>query len=276
MGNQIQDGWTYDESNSFIDLKQQQSFTPLACVDPAYSIPFDSSILTISHRKNLNTLKAIIVGGGIAGLSIALMMEFAGIEYEILERYTGDEPEVGAALILGPPVLRLLEQMGLLEQVENKSKPLSGTTVVDVEGRRLGRLEGVEKERYGYPYRVMSRPAFHRILMEKIPKSNLRRGKKVVETLQNLRGASCKCSDGSTYYGDIIVGADGAQSLTREWMFKQLNEQGKLAESDGDPSIYEHVCISGITDVLDERDYPSVADELSETQVVYSKGNSHS
>ncbi|KAG0359305.1 hypothetical protein BC939DRAFT_529766 [Gamsiella multidivaricata] len=263
---------TLDSFDDLPDLKPlPQSHAPLACEDPSKAVPFDMSILTISHRKDVNTIKALIVGGGIAGLSLAIMMDMAGMEYEILERCTGDEPEFGAALTLGPPVLRLLEQMGLLEQVEQASSPVTGITVVDSEGRKMGRLESFTKERYGYPFTSMTRPALHKILLDRVPKGNLHRGKTVVETLQNPNGVTCKCSDGSTYYGDIIVGADGAQSLTRERLYAQLIEQGKLPEADMEPSVYEHVSAIGVSDKLDEKHYPSLSDKESEFRVVYTK-----
>ncbi|ORZ08771.1 hypothetical protein BCR41DRAFT_388497 [Lobosporangium transversale] len=234
------------------------------------------SILTISHRKDVNSIKALIVGGGIAGLSLAIMMDLAGIEYEILERCSEDEAGRGAALALGPPVLRLLDQMGLLEQIERASKPISGLSVVDSECRKLGRIESPEKERYGYPFRIMTRPAFYKILLSRVPPTNLHRGKVVVETLQNPNGVSCKCSDGSTYYGDIVVGADGAQSLTRQCMFKQLADQGKLPDADMVPSTYEHICITGLSDPLSQSNYPTVSDECSEFRVIYTKEQPYS
>jgi len=193
------------------------------------------------------------------------------MEFEILERSTGDEPPMGSAVTLGPPVLRLLEQMGLLSQIERASKPVVGLTIVDGEGKRLGRVDGVEEDRYGYPIRVITHHALHRILLDRVPKANLHRGKFVVETLQNPNGVSCKCSDGSTYYGDIIIGADGPQSLTRERMFKQLKDQGKLPDSDMEASCYEHLCIGGITNPLDQRDYPTAHDDTAEFQVIYTK-----
>ncbi|KAF9280964.1 hypothetical protein BGZ68_006920 [Mortierella alpina] len=264
------------DSQEAPDLKPlPKAYAPLVCDDPAKAIPFDMSILTISHRKNIHTIKAIIVGGGIAGLSLAIMMELAGIEYEILERCPAEQ-EKGSALALGPPVLRLLEQMGLLEQVERVSKSLSGITIVDAESRKMGRFEGLEKERYGYPYLVMTRQAFHKILLDRVPKANLHRGKVVVETLQNPNGVSCKCSDGSTYYGDIIVGADGAQSLTRERMYTQLKEQGKLPEADMESSVYEHVAITGLTEELDPKLYPSLQDKRCEFRVIFTKEVPHS
>ncbi|KAI9238769.1 hypothetical protein MVEG_10896 [Podila verticillata NRRL 6337] len=262
-----------DDNEAFYpELKPlPRTHAPLATNDPSLAIPFDMSILTISHKRDMSSVKAVIVGGGITGLAIAIMMELGGMEYEILERSTGSEPEIGAAVALGPPVLRLLEQMGLLPQIEKASKIVTGLTVVDGECQRVGRVDGVDAERYAYPYRVLTRKIFHDILMERVNKNHLHQGKLVIETLQNPNGVSCKCSDGSTYYGDIIIGADGAHSLTREKMYVQLREQGKLPEVDMDYSIYEHVAIGGVTDPLDHNLYPSIKSDSAEFQVIYTK-----
>ncbi|KAF9998986.1 hypothetical protein BGZ80_006678 [Entomortierella chlamydospora] len=231
------------------------------------------SILTISHKQDVNSIKALIVGGGITGLSMAIMMHLAGMEFDILERSTGNEPAMGSAIALGPPVLRLFEQMDLLPQIERSSKAVTGITIMDGESRRLGRVEGVKEDRYGYPMRVMTREALHSILMEKIPPANLHRGKLVVKTLQNANGASCKCSDGSTYYGDIIIGADGAQSLTREKMFLPLIEKCEMFLEDLEPSQYQHVICAGITDPLDQNSYPAAHDSTTEIRVISNKEN---
>ncbi|KAF9194272.1 hypothetical protein BGZ51_000432 [Haplosporangium sp. Z 767] len=248
-----------------------QSHAPMACVDPAFAVPFDMSILTISHKRDHNSVKAVIVGGGISGLATAIMMDMAGMEYEILERSTGKEPITAAAIVLGPSVLRLMEQMDLLAQIERVSKPVSGITIVDGECRRMGRVEGMEKERYGYNVIIIGHQDLHRILLERVSKSHLHRGKMVVETLQNPNGVSCKCSDGSTYYGDIIIGADGAHSQTRERMYVQLKEQGKLPEADMEASLFDHVAIGGISDPLDRNIYTTCQDPASEFQVIYIK-----
>ncbi|KAF9900189.1 hypothetical protein EC991_007791 [Linnemannia zychae] len=271
----ISSGSTHLQSSSsadYPDLKPlPKSHAPMACIDPALAIPFDLSILTISHKKDHNAVKAVIVGGGIAGLSLAIMMAKAGIEYIILERSTGLESSIGGATVLGPPVLRLIEQIGLLPEIEAASKSVDGLTIVDGECRKLGRLEGIEQDRYGYPQRLIARQDLHRILLDHIPKEHIQHGKLVVETLQNPNGASCKCSDGSTYYGDIIVGADGGHSLTRERMYTQLKEQGKLSDGDLEPSCYEHLTISGITTPLDKSFYPAAHEPTAEVHAIYTK-----
>ncbi|KAF8924006.1 hypothetical protein EDD21DRAFT_231033 [Dissophora ornata] len=254
------------------DLKPlPQGHAPLACVDPALAVPFDMSILTISHKRDQTSIKAVIVGGGIAGLAIAIMMELAGMEFEILERSTGDEPSMGCSIAVGPPVLRLMEQLDLLPQIEQASKVITGLTIVDGEGKRMGRVDGVDEDRYGYPLRVMTREAMCQILLSKVSKKHLHRGKLVVETLQNSNGVSCKCSDGSTYYGDIIIGADGVHSLTRERMYLQLKEQRRLPDVDMEPSCYEHLAVGGISAPLDKNVYPTAHDDTAEVHIVYTK-----
>jgi len=183
---------------------------------------------------------------------------------------------MGSALALGPPVLRLLEQMGLFEDIKRVSKEVSGMTVVDKEAKKLGRLEGMDSTRYGYPYRIMTRTAFLKVLLDRIPERNIHRGKTVIETHQNPNGVFCRCSDGRTYYGDIIVGADGAQSLTRERMFMQMKEQGKLPDCDMEPSMYEHVTITGVSEKLDPGLYPAAHDDKAEFRVIYSKDTPYS
>ncbi|KAF9345292.1 hypothetical protein BGX26_003314 [Mortierella sp. AD094] len=253
-----------------------KTYAPLACYDPTMAVPFDMSILTISHKRGHSTIKAVIVGGGICGLAMAIMMHHAGMDFDILERSTGNEPTMGSAISLGPSVLRLFEQMGLLPKIEQFSKVIKGITVFDSQNNLMGRVDGVEEDRYGYCMRVMSREALHKILLDNIPKTNLHRGKLVVETLQNANGVSCKCSDGSTYYGDIIVGADGSQSLTRENMYIQLAEQSKLPEGDILPSEFQHQSCGGISNPLSAGLVSAAHDQAAEIRVIYNKDSSNS
>lgn len=63
--------------------------------------------------------RVAVVGAGIAGLSMALALERAGIDYVLLEkrdRITSTEP--GAGLFLFPPAVRLVHQLGCLDALE--------------------------------------------------------------------------------------------------------------------------------------------------------------
>lgn len=59
-----------------------------------------------------------IVGGGVAGLALARMLELAGISYCLWEAYREFAPAAGASLGLNPNGLRILDQLGLIDQIE--------------------------------------------------------------------------------------------------------------------------------------------------------------
>jgi 2-polyprenyl-6-methoxyphenol hydroxylase-like FAD-dependent oxidoreductase len=59
----------------------------------------------------LPKIHVLIVGGGIGGLMLGLMLEKAGIDYQILERSPAHRP-LGSAISLDGTVLRLFEQLG--------------------------------------------------------------------------------------------------------------------------------------------------------------------
>ena len=61
-------------------------------------------------------LKVLISGGGIAGLTLAILLERAGIDYEVFERATNVR-SLGSALSIGPNVLAMFEQLDLLENL---------------------------------------------------------------------------------------------------------------------------------------------------------------
>ncbi|KAG9319487.1 hypothetical protein KVV02_007608 [Mortierella alpina] len=67
------------------------------------------------------SIRVLIVGGGIGGLMLGLMLERAGIEYQILERSPEHRP-LGSAISMNGTVLRLFEQLGLLEEIYKISK----------------------------------------------------------------------------------------------------------------------------------------------------------
>jgi 2-polyprenyl-6-methoxyphenol hydroxylase-like FAD-dependent oxidoreductase len=56
--------------------------------------------------------KAIIIGGSIAGLSLANMLERVGIEFIVLEAYKDIAPQAGASIAIYPHFARILDQIG--------------------------------------------------------------------------------------------------------------------------------------------------------------------
>jgi 2-polyprenyl-6-methoxyphenol hydroxylase-like FAD-dependent oxidoreductase len=69
--------------------------------------------------------RVVIVGGSIAGLSLANMLQLNNIDFVVLEAYPEMAPQVGASLGLLPHGNRILDQLGLFEKVLKLARPVN-------------------------------------------------------------------------------------------------------------------------------------------------------
>src|ERR1044072_2656098 len=96
----------------------------------------------------------IVAGGGIAGLTSALLLARAGMRVTVLEQAAKLE-ETGAGLQLSPNASRVLIALGLRERLEAKAVvPNAIRVMAGGSGREVVRIPlGNEMERrYGAPY----------------------------------------------------------------------------------------------------------------------------
>ncbi|KAG0311174.1 hypothetical protein BGZ99_010352 [Dissophora globulifera] len=191
----------------------------------------------------------LIVGGGIGGLTLAILLERAEIPYTVLERSTHIRP-LGSAIALGPGVLPLFEQLGLLDEIEQQARPVTRGMVWSEKLVPIMDLDHTTTQK-----RVIARPKLYQILLSHVPKRKLRMGKKVVSfaqspplspyTQQDLskqppipvqrqlfrqQPIVLTCEDGTHFSGDILVGADGAYSVTRHLLYQQIENDYATAK----------------------------------------------
>jgi 2-polyprenyl-6-methoxyphenol hydroxylase-like FAD-dependent oxidoreductase len=81
--------------------------------------------------------KVIIAGGGIAGLTLANMLEKFDIQYVLLEAYSAIAPPVGASIGLVPNGLRIMDQIAAMRPSLDS---LMNTSTRDTSGIVTGRL----------------------------------------------------------------------------------------------------------------------------------------
>jgi 2-polyprenyl-6-methoxyphenol hydroxylase-like FAD-dependent oxidoreductase len=80
---------------------------------------------------------------------------------------------------------------------------------------------------HGYPIGWIQRQNLLQILFNHIPeKTKVLVGKRFVKAESSADGIIAHCSDGSSYKGDIIIGADGAHSSVRQSMWQHMKDDG--------------------------------------------------
>ncbi|KAG0047969.1 hypothetical protein BGZ83_007084 [Gryganskiella cystojenkinii] len=216
-------------------------------------------------------LRVIIVGAGLAGLIMGIMLEKAGIDYHIVEQASRLRP-LGTSISLHPVILDIVDQLGLLDEMVAMSKPLRGITVLSSKGRKVGRIDTRGKrQKQGHQAMVMSRPDLHDLLLTKIPARKLTTGMRVIGLTETQSGVLVTCADESTFFGHLVVGADGAYSAVRQILYSDLKMKGLLPEADKTPLYVDKQCVVGMTSPLDPEKYPVLLDSGCEVKVVLGK-----
>ncbi|KAF9357611.1 hypothetical protein BGX26_003402 [Mortierella sp. AD094] len=177
----------------------------------------------------------IIVGAGIAGLCLAIMLERAGMQRYIILEKTPKVCSLGSALCLSATMLRCFDQLGLLQEVIEISKPAIGNVFLDSDLKHLGNLSAAHIEKrqvlYGYFNVIVPRPDFHRVLIRHVPTNKICFSKRVLDLTQTNEYAQVRCSDKSVYRADIVIGADGAYSGVRQSLYKSILSENKSGQT---------------------------------------------
>ncbi|KAF9950273.1 hypothetical protein BGZ72_008048 [Mortierella alpina] len=210
----------------------------------------------------------MIVGAGLGGLTMAILLERAGIEYHVFERSQKVRP-LGSATGLGFNIMPLMEQLGLLEDLKKISKVIEHTTIFkeNMEVMKEVKLKD-NKSLTGYDTLIMSRIDLHALLLSRIPKEKISMGKKVLSILQNENGVMIRTSDGSSHDADILIGADGTYSGVRQSLYQQLAKDGKLPRSDSEQLKVCHTSFLGTTGPLDPEKFPKLGDAFSHCDMI--------
>jgi 2-polyprenyl-6-methoxyphenol hydroxylase-like FAD-dependent oxidoreductase len=161
--------------------------------------------------------KALIIGGGVAGLTAAIALRQAGIEPVVFER--ADElrkVSVGGGLHIWPNAIKALRQIGLGEQVEGIGAVVEHSHFRTSQGELIADLPvGESSRKVGAVTVGVSRGDLHALLAEIVGNEAIRLGAHCIGYTQDASGAVARFADGSEERGDFLVGADGLRSTIR-------------------------------------------------------------
>ncbi|KAK8012296.1 FAD/NAD(P)-binding domain-containing protein [Apiospora marii] len=170
--------------------------------------------------------KVIIVGGGVAGLSLAHCLEKANIDYTILDKGV-IAPEWGTSISIHPNGCRILDQLGVLEEAEKHCVPMERFYNRGPTGHPFDYdffFQAV-RSRTGYTTLTLERRKLLKSLYTTLKHKERIHEHSRVRQISEANGATkVTLEDGTEHEGDLVVGADGVHSLCRELMWKKANE----------------------------------------------------
>ncbi|KAF8950602.1 hypothetical protein BGZ52_002009, partial [Haplosporangium bisporale] len=249
--------------------------SPLPKLEP-YKSAVPKPRLTVDERETQKKPKVIIVGAGIGGLTLGILLQKGNIPYLIVERAKEVKP-LGSALSLGANLNSLLIQLGLLEEFQAIGKLCTQLQVYNEDLQSEFVMDFTDRIAItGGQELIVSRPDLYDLMLRQIPKENILMNKKVLSYLQGENGVMIRCSDDSTYDGDILVGADGAYSAVRQHMYAALKKDGRLPASDDVALPFSCVCLVGQTEVLDPEEFPDLKLPLSQFMSVLGSDKTYS
>lgn len=90
--------------------------------------------------------KFVIAGAGVAGLTLANMLERLDIDYIVLEAYRQIAPQVGASIGLFPNGLRILDQIDCYEPIRKLAQcALKEGYIRDKSGKPISSMENMSE-----------------------------------------------------------------------------------------------------------------------------------
>ncbi|MGI9476706.1 MAG: FAD-dependent monooxygenase [Hyphomicrobiaceae bacterium] len=167
--------------------------------------------------------RIIIVGGGIGGLTAGLALQRRGFKVVVYER-TPEFREIGAGLIVTANARRALRDLGVDAGLEvvSSSVPVRNTCNYAT-GAIIQEISNEEIERrFGLANLQVHRGDLHNLLLDAMRANDrdaLRPGCEFVSLQQDTSGVTVHFADGSSEWGDAVIGADGNASAVRSFLF---------------------------------------------------------
>ena len=176
----------------------------------------------VSETSQMGRGSAVVIGGGIGGLTAAVALRQVGWRVTVLER-AARFGEIGAGITLLSNGLRCLDAIGLGDAVRGSGLPMLAFGMRTPAGRWLSRIDGDGSSleaRMGTTTVAIHRAELHRILREALPAAALLAGVATTGIIGGADGGPAEVrfrhqDHDAVLHADLVVGADGVHSWVR-------------------------------------------------------------
>ncbi|WP_293323490.1 NAD(P)/FAD-dependent oxidoreductase [Parvibaculum sp.] len=177
----------------------------------------DSFADAIAPTLSRARLRILIVGAGIAGVTLAALLKQRGEAPVLIEKNPAGTPG-GYMLGLLPLGGRVLHGLGLHDAYLAESRPMNAYEFNGMSGKRLRHYSLTPiMERYG-AYQGIERGALLDLLHGSLGDLPVHYGTTIRDLAQDEGGVDVTFDDGSHHRFDLVVAADGIHSTTRDFI----------------------------------------------------------
>lgn len=176
----------------------------------------------------------IIIGAGIGGLATAIALHKAGFRVEVFER-AAILKEVGAGIALSPNAMRILQHLGVMQQVVDCSTVLEAAASFTSTGEKIA---SIATNHPLFPTVSLHRADLHKVLAAAIPADCLHLGEELVRIENSASEVKAFFASGNSISAGVLIGADGLRSKVRAELL-----------GDGGPVYRGYQCWRGVSTV---------------------------
>lgn len=163
-------------------------------------------------------MRILVVGGGIAGLTLTGLLQQRGFKPTLVEQIP-EYGTVGYVIVLWPSGSRILKGLGVYRSLLDVGLQCTTYNVSDEQGQMLHSysVQNVT-EKYG-PMLSTYRPDLINVIKEAVDPDSIRMSTTVDKIDQTNDEVYVTFSDGTEETYDLVVGCDGVRSKTRDLVF---------------------------------------------------------
>lgn len=158
-----------------------------------------------------------IIGGGIGGLATAIALLKHGFNVQVYERAQALRP-IGAGLSLTPNGLNTLDAIhpGIVELLKQAGSPLKTLTLKRSSGETIASKQMTTMQQYGQPMLNIQWSRLQAILASVLPPDIIHLNHRCIGFQQHENSVETHFEDGKTVQSDLLIGADGINSVVRQ------------------------------------------------------------
>ena len=166
--------------------------------------------------------KGIIIGGGIAGLTAAITMEQAGLDFTVYEAAPELKP-YGAGIWMAPNAMQVFDRIGVKNAVLNAGIELER---VGITNENLQLIHGLDmsrmKRKFGSSIVAVHRAKLQQVLYSFVSPEKVILNKAMVLVSDNSNKVEVEFADGTKAEADFVIGADGMNSKVRAHIYPEF------------------------------------------------------